>query len=59
MDLKTLEIILLFRGTKAAMHETFLKAVIKYDFSLKLLDLARSIQIAAPVSLILHVSHAY
>lgn len=59
MDLKTPEIILLFRGTKAAMHETFLKAVIKYDFSLKLLDLAQPIQIDVPVSLILHVSHAH
>lgn len=59
MDLKTPEIILLFRETKAAMHETFLKAVIKYDFSLKLLDLAQPIQRDVPVSLILHVSHAH
>lgn len=59
MDLKTPEIILLFRGTKAVMHETFLKAMIKYDFSLKLLDLAQPIQIDVPMSLILHLSHAH
>lgn len=59
MDLKTLEIILLFRGTKAAMHENFLKVVKKYDFSLKLLDLAQSIQVDVPVILILRVSHAH
>lgn len=58
MDLNTPEIILLFRGTKAVMHETFLKAVIKYNFSLKLLDLAQPFQIDVPVSLILYVSHA-
>lgn len=57
MDLKTPQISLLFSGTKAAMHETFLKAVIKYDFSLKL-DGVQPIRRDVPVSLPFDGSHA-
>lgn len=59
MDLKTPQISLLFSGTKAAMHETFLKAVIKYDFSLNLLDGVQPICRDVPVSLPLDGSHAH
>lgn len=59
MDLKTPEIFLLFSGTKSAMHETFLKAVIKYDFSLKILDRVQPSHTDVPVSLTLAGSHAH
>lgn len=59
MDQKTPEVFLLFSVTKAAMLETFLKAVIKNDFSLKLLDHIQTIHRDVPVILTLESSHAH
>lgn len=59
MDLKILEIFLLSSETKAAMHKNFLKAVIKYDFSLKLLDLVQPIHRDVPMSSTSDGSHAH
>lgn len=59
MDLKTPEILLLCSGIKGAMRETFFKAVIKYDFSLKFLDLVQPICRDVPVNLTLDGSHVH
>lgn len=59
MDQKTPEVFLLFSVTKAVMLETFLKAVIKNGFSLKLLHQVQTVDRDIPVILTLEASHAH